>query len=630
MYIAGSLVKPFTDWKGMTLELNYENLDEVRASITSEKVSWVTESADVVNTYFTNGTIGGLGVYWGLPLQIYVEGLLLFDGYCDLTDDAQFSCAKVITKIREKKTMDWFESIADGRSFDRLYREGIITTADYIQIPYINNDIPDYKQAGLFFISAFVITQTIVDVVKDIAGIVADIAGVFTTAAGVVKLIFFVAYLTLLLIALYKLIKQLIGELIQPVRYHLGMMYVTHWEKMCESLGLTFSSSIYYPTTPTNNELDAGYWAEEVHMPRKTQRGYKKNEDLGLERGHWDGTFGDFVRDECATKNAKVIIINNVLHFERVDFSSATTTYQIPNVLKEVAPTPDYELKGTNASEIVSNYLLQFPIDSLDLNTSERYEGMNCKNEIDSINSDPTGIELIKGFEQPTLLCTLGRRKNELTRVEELFKDFLNVFDAILAPMVTAVNAMIDGVAAAVEFINKVIKAVNTLPKINIKLITVPSSNFTKPNFSEVIEGRIGMLLLTHELTGIPKRILIEGTGWNVRVTTDNETKLSAENLWNKYHYLESFVPSTLRPAGAQRFIYEIPTIPFCLEDYYKVRGITNGTLGEPKIISPFGLPARILSIKWNIWKDTAYIRYAEERLYTTNIKQELVINTGQ
>ncbi len=635
MYIAGSLAKPFQGWKGLELELNNGDNEEPRVAITVSQVEWVNESAEVVNNYFEAGLTGGLGIYWGLPLQIYAGSQIIFDGYCDLVDDAQFSCVKVLTKIREKKTMDWFEAIADGRSFDRLARQtytgaGKITTADYIHIPYINNDIPDYKQAALFFISAFMITNELIRCIKDIADIAADFGGVFNAGGAAIKLIFYIAYLVTLLIAIYALIKQLIAELIQPVRYHYGMMFKLMWEKMCESLGLTFSSSIYDPNIPTNNELASGLWENEVHMPRKTKRGYKRNETPLFQVGHWEGTFGDFVRDECNTYNAKATIINNVMHFERVDFSSVNTTYQIPNVKKEVAPKPSFELKGTNANEIISNYLLQFPTDSLDLNTIDRYAGMNCKNEIDSAISDPTGIELIKGFEQPNLACTLGRRKNTLTRVEEFFKDFLNILDSIIAPLVTAMNAAIQAIGAVIDFINKIIKAINTLPSINIDYFNKPNKTFEKPNFSEVITNRIGMLLLTHELTNLPKRILIEGSGWDVKVTEDNETKLSAEYLYNNYHYLQSFVPSTNKPSGNQRFIYEIPTIPFCLSDYYKIRGISNDTKGEAQLLSPSGLPAKLLSLKWNIWKNKASIRFAEERLFTTNLIQQLKINQGE
>ncbi len=635
MYIAGAIVKPFQGWKGLELELNNGDDNSPRVAITSQQVEWVNDTATVINTYFTNGTLGGLGVYWGLPLQIYVESQIIFDGYCDLVDDAQFSCVKVITKIREKKTMDWFESIADGRSFDRLARlsyfgPGKITQSDYIHIPYINNDIPDYKQAALFFISSFVIINELVRCIKDIADIVADFSGIFNAGGAAIKLIFYVAYLVTLLIAIYALIKQLIAELIQPVRYHYGMMFKLHWEKMCASLGLGFSSSIYDPSVATNNELPPGLWQNEVHMPRKTKRGYKENESTGQEVGHWEGTFGDFVRDECETYNAKATIINNVMHFERVDFSSANTTYQIPNVLKEVAPKPDFELKRTNAGDIISNYLVEFPTDALDLNTIDRYEGMNCKNEIDSIYEDPTGIELIKGYKAVPLKCTLGRRKNVLTRVEELFKDFLNVIDVIVSPLVIAINAAIVAIGAIIDFINKIIKALNNLPNVSISYINKPNATFQKPNFSEIIEQRIGMLLLTHELTGLPKRILIEGSGWDVKVTQDNETKLSAENLFIKYHYLESFVPTSLRQAGNQRYIDEIPKVKFCLNDYYSIRGITNDTKGEAKVFSPTGLPAKILNLRWNIWKNTAYIKYAEERLFTTNLQQELKINRGQ
>lgn len=617
-YIDSQLVREPLEWKEIEIELNFEDINEIQSSITQDKLTFVLENADFLNTYLIDGTTGGLGIYWGVPFRMELGSEVLFDGYIDLTNEAEFSCSKIIANIREARKLDWIDKVADGFSFDLLYSRGIITTNDFVKIPVIQSDIPDYKQASIFFLYSFVITRELQEVIKELYYITSDLAGVFSSIAGVLKLIFYLVYLITLIIAIIAAVKQMISELIQPVRYHLGLTVVSHFEKACSYLGYTFQSSIFQDAAPTNNELTSGLWKNLCLLPEKNKRGFKKNEST-KQMGYFNGTFGDFLRGMEGVFNAKFTIINGVFRFERRDYGSSSAVYKIPNVRRD--------FHGTNADEIISNYLIQFQVDNLDLNTIVRYKGTNAKNYITSKIKDSTRTELIRGLFQPSIPFALGRRKNELTRVEQLVKDFLVVIDGILSVVYTVVDVVVKGVAAVVKAINKIIKAINTLPGININTLNVPSFNVPKNSLSQVIDNRIGMLSLSDDIFGVPKLILIQGSGFDVKITTDNETKLSAENLWNKYHYLESMVPTTQRPTGNQAYVYSIAKIPFCKHDYDLIKGSDEG---PAKVVSPEGNPARIRSLKWNPKKNYASIKYYEEKLFTTNLEQTLLINEGE
>lgn len=627
-YINNQQVDPPLEYRSIEVELNFENLEEIMASVTAEKFTFINENADLINDYVALGTMGGLGIMWGLPFRIELDNQVLFDGYIDLVEDAEFSCEKVICKVREHKNLDWLDKYADGKGFDLLYSLGAgspgrITQADFIKIPYINSNVPDYQQAALYFLYAFTIEKEIEHLIKEIAYIVADIAGFFTTAAGVLKLIALAVYLGLVVIALIKLLQELLENLISPVMYHMGMLYKTHFEKMCEYLGYTFQSSLFQDI-PTGildingDTVPSAYWANQCHIPIKSQAGFRKNHTTD-ETGFWVGTFGDYIRAMCEKYNAKFVIIGNVFRFERRDYGSSTEVFKIPNVRRD--------FHGTNASEIVSNYLVQFQVDTLDLNTVNRYLGTNCKNYITSVVKDSNRSELIRGFKQPNIPFALGRRKNELTRVESAVKDLLQVIDAALTPIYIAYNAIIDGLSSFIHAWNSLGDALNVIG-INLPKINTPSK-ISKNALPQLIDNRIGMLLLSGDFIGVQKSVLIEGSGWDVKITTDNETKLSAENLWNKYHFITSFVPNAARPNGNQAYVYDMPVIPFCLDDYYKVRGLNNGNKGEAKVISPEGNSCKLLSLKWNIWNNKAKIRYAEEKLFTTNLQETLLKDTG-
>jgi len=619
-YIDGKFVREPVEYRSLELELNFEDPTEIKTAISSEKFTWVNENADILKNYLATGITGGSGVFYGVPLEIKVNGLTLFNGYIDLTNDAEFSCAKVITKVREAKNSDWMDEIADGFSFDLLYQRGIITDADFIKMPYIVSDIPDYKGAALFLISAYVIGREIVTTIKNIIDVISLIGGYLSIIAGVLQLIFLIVYLVILIIALVKLIKAIMDELIQPIKYHLGMMVETHFIKACEYLGLTFSSSILQAGVPTGSELTSGDYSNMLLLPEKNKAGFKKNK-TAKQKGYFNGTFGDLIRAFEGVLNAKHIIIGNVFHFERRDFGSSTEVYNIPDVRKE--------FYGINADEMISNYLIQFQIDSLDLNTVNRYKGTNVKNFITHKNADPTKSDLIKGFKQPSIPFALGRRKDTLTDVEILVDKFLKAIDKLLTPVYTAIDAVLKVVNIAIDFINKVIKALNTIG-VKIPLIKKPAFNVNKKSLASIMSGRIGMLTLSNDMFSIPKVVLITGSGWEVKVATDNETKLSALKMWEKFHYIESFVPSTNKPAANQSYKWNIPVIPFCIESYYKIRGLNNNNQGEARIITPENNPAKLLSLKWNVWQDTAAIKYKENKLYDNNLTEILIENQGE
>ncbi len=621
-YINNALVKEPLEYRGLEVQLNFENIDEVEASITQDGLKFVLDNADILNTYLTN--VSGAGVFYGLPFRIEIgsPSQIIFDGYIDLTEGALFSCEKVEAKIREAEKIDWIEKVADGFGFDLLDKNGLITEADYIKIPYILSDIPDYRQAALYFLYSFVLERELENLFQRGKDIVADLSGFFTTIAGVLKLILYLAHLIAVIAAIIVLVKNLVEELISPVRFHHGMMIKTHFEKACLHLGLTFKSSIFDKTVPTNNELDSGIWDDMCLEPEKRQVGFKRNKSTD-EVGYWQGTFGDFLRGMLETFNARFRITNSVFHFERRDWSISTAVYQIPDVRRD--------FHGINAGDMFSNYLLQFQIDNQELNTVNSYKGTNAKNYTEHKTIFPDFISLISGLKQPQIPFALGRRKDELTRVEKLIDGLLTVLNILLTPLFVVADLLVDIIGGAVKAINAIISVINVFlsKSKKIKKIKVPNSSFTKVGLGVTLKNRIGMLKQSSDFIGIPKLILVTGSGFDVKIAVDNDTRLSAETMWNFYHYIESFVPTKQRPNGNQAFIFNIPVIPFCIEDFNLIRGVNNDNEGEAKVLSPDGNDAKILSLKWNLYNNKASIRYEESKLYTENLTETLLINEG-
>jgi hypothetical protein len=144
---------------------------------------------------------------------------------------------------------------------------------------------------------------------------------------------------------------------------------------------------------------------------------------------------------------------------------------------------------------------------------------------------------------------------------------------------------------------------------------------------SEIISGRVNMLHLSNDLFTVPKVVMVEGDGDDVRIKANNELELSAGIIWSRYHYIESFVYDGTQKRTGQALIYSIDKIPFCKHDYDKIYGSSEE--GPASVLSPAGNPARILSLKWDEYSDFAYIKYLEFVPYDRNLRQYLIVNDG-
>jgi hypothetical protein len=134
------------------------------------------------------------------------------------------------------------------------------------------------------------------------------------------------------------------------------------------------------------------------------------------------------------------------------------------------------------------------------------------------------------------------------------------------------------------------------------------------------ITDRVGMLALSGDITGVPKLLMLNSDG---RMPANAHVILSAENIWRKYYYIKSFAPSIGKPNARQYYIWEVKNVPFCYEDYFLIRN-------ECKVTSPEGNEARIRSVLWNIWNNTADIIYWENKTYDTNLKESITKDTGE
>ena len=118
------------------------------------------------------------------------------------------------------------------------------------------------------------------------------------------------------------------------------------------------------------------------------------------------------------------------------------------------------------------------------------------------------------------------------------------------------------------------------------------------------------MLLLENDFVNVPKVFIIqEGS---IPRKTDVDETLNAKYLWDNYHFINSFYP--IQGKHNQYIKRTFDNVPFCFEDYQKVK-LDN------RILTNFGESALVDSLEWNVYQQSANIKYRVNKLYYNNFK---------
>lgn len=612
-YINSTLVNPPKNWKELLIELNFDTDKKgSNEQVTITDWEWVNENAEVINKWITDGLTSGVGVFEGVPFHIEVErnGVIEtpFNGYLDLTS-TKFSKNRITTKAVEVNRIDWLNDVADGFTFSFLKDKGNITDGDYTSVPYILNSVPNYIESAVSVLGVYVMVKEIKDAIHKISEFIAD-APVFYVPSTYVKIVLYIVYLGLILIALIKLIKQMVLLIIQPVKYHKAMSLKRHLEIGATHLGMTFDSPILNEAPYNDTYIIPQKYFNPTNSKEKQILGF--TEPSLLQEGHYKGTYGDLLRECKKIFNAKIIIEGTVIKLVRQDYTGSTPAYILPPV------SNNYDYKNAefelNTNEFNANYLISFVTDSVDKNTINDYLGTSYQvitqpNRINNLN-----MRLMKGFEDVRVNFALAKRKNELTVPESIFNAVLKVLDVILGALIKVVNEVIKLVNKIIQLVNNALKRLNAIGiKINFQLPSVPS--ISNPNIGTIISNRIGMLRIEKDMFNVQKICVLSVASnyKNTKIHVNNDTYFSAKYLYQNFHFIQSFVPSSSKPNANQYYLKSFTNFPFSFDDFVKVKENNS-------IFTNDGEEAQIDYLKWNVWNQKADIRVRINKLYTNNL----------
>ena len=568
------------------VEINLSANWGTREGITEKEISttaieFVLDDAKKINQHIKEGLTGGVGIFEGLPYKIAINQTNIFDGYIDLTNDAQFiENERVVANVVKKGGADWLNDVADGFSFGFLREENYIKDSDFVVVPYVLNFRPEAFIVGQLSIAFFLLQKELSQAIESVVTGTRNIIKAFTPNIAIIPVpplgemislvigvVAKITYTLAIVIALIEVVKDLVDQFFPPVRRYRAMTIKRMFQVGCDYLGLTFQSTIF----------DDPIFGKSVLLPSKSERGglFGNTDKLGNpNQNSAVYNFGDFIRTMLSMFNANYKIDNKTFVFERRDYWNNLSTYILPDV--ETNQSARLSELQYNTDEFVKNYFISFQTDTEDQNTLDNFDGTNYQ-----IISEP------KSITNKSMIAGKG-----LAQIRPPFA---------LATMKTSLTFYETKLAQVCQLADRVV-------------------NFLQgnSNLSSKITNRIGMMNLTADTTTTDKFMFMNGTQMN-------PIQVSAKMLWDNFHFIESFAEITDSKTNQivhnQQIIRTAEKIPFCLKDW-------NQLLKNNKFKTVNGENGEIISIDWDFQKGIANINYKIKKLYTKNLK--LVFNNGQ
>ena len=577
------------NWKEIEMEASFED-DKPSASLRTTSFEFLGDQAKRINTWINNGLTGGPGIFEGMPFKILdCNSGQMFDGVLDLTNEStEIECERVACPVREAAKVDFINDVAAGFSFAYLASlpssaPGAITSSDYLDIPYVISEIPDYTQIMILSLSTFIMVKEIIEITKQIADLIAEALDPFITAVALVKMALYLVYLAALLVALIKLMQSLIDNIIQPAKYKKGMRLETLMDRACSYLGLNFSSAIFTNTQYSN----AVVIPKKVVIPGSRDVDDSNSPDA---YGYLDWTFAELLIAMQTIFNGEFSVQGNNLRFER--------KYWFLNQSGFVALKLAEDRWGkykTNAPEVASNYFVTWELDNQELNTYNEFDGTNCQ-----LTLTPTVVSnkknlLLRGLEERRIPMALCKRKETLTVVGNILNDVINSLAGIVNFLTGALNAVLNFVGS------------------NFQIPQVPTN---------ILNNRIGWLMLSSDFIGIPKFGIFNASN---KLVADNKELTAASTLMTgssllPFPFSQGFHSVSFASRGNQYKLYQGKQEAFCCGDFFTL-------LGNNLIKTQDNKVGRADKILWRVAENYATIDYRIRETYTNNLTETIIID---
>ena len=414
--LQGEQIENPIDWRGAKVSADFNGNFQPKLSI--ETLTFVNESLNRIKEHISEGRI-----FEGMDLEINVTDeenyLVTFNGILDPSTYSQITPNKAECRIVARDGLDTLNDRLSSITVLSLYNKGYLrnqTDVDFVVEP---------KFDAVYFVTTLItiyvltnaLEQAFKENVKD-AGLVSGIfsagatgglgAAIATLAVAVAN----AAYTFVIIVAITKLVKDLIASFIQPVRTHKAISWQTVLQDTCDYLGYGFNTSIpnldKWVQLPSNQSNDTTITNG---IPKATDYGY---------------ILSDFFNQVLVTFNAQIGIIDGVLNIHPVwsDIWLKNSTFKMPSNISVL------EIFRYNTDELKRSRELIFSFDiSENYSDNENYRvqgGGVLSQGVDGYK------DLLKGYESNQVFHALGNRKDALTRIERLIRDLGKLADSVI------------------------------------------------------------------------------------------------------------------------------------------------------------------------------------------------------
>lgn len=552
------------EWQDLEVQVDFTEQQE--ASITTDEFTFPLQASEIITSHVRGGLTGlSVGIFEGISLDITVfeqnQTANIFNGFLDFNNFKVLDPCRVQSKIIKTNSFNNYYELMQSNTFGKLRADGVISSGDYVRIPYIVQKEFDFLEVALLSLATYMALKETIEAIKRTAESVRDIVRIASAtpfsggelAGAILNAIINLAYTTALIIYLKNLITELMAYLYPTIKHKRGMKLKRMLEIATANVGFTLDCNItdldrlyYYPSHSTvrPNKLFGVTIADDEGIPQTADYGYRCSEILDL---------------IIKLFNCRVKIKDNqvIIKTESDPYWFQTSTYQLPDVLSE---TYRY-----NTEDLIANRLIQFQVDTQDSYTLSNFKGTNYEVITSPINVVDKKKVLIKGLEQISFDIALGNRKNGLSAVETAIKALASIIDVLVGT-----------------------------------------------NFASQVQNRIGLLKIGSDIVNVPKLLPLNAS---LKLDGNYRDTFNAKWLYDKYHSYKSFVLNNLH---YQQQVFEDIEVPFCLHDF-------NSVVDNNYFTTFAGDQGYIKNIRWRLGSDKATMTYTIFKPYTKNLKETYV-----
>lgn len=384
-----------------------------------------------------------VGVFEGMPLDFVTSGGITLNYFLNLKENPKFRDYDVEFKVMKRKGTDHFLELANGTSFELLRSQGVNFPS--FEVPYIIIKDNQAETGISLAIGLYLMVKEAIEATKQLITSLSDLIGAITPNVGagvtmdigdiitqVIKIIFQITYLALLIIAIIDLAKQLFELIFPKVRYMKANKVKDLIRIGCQNIGggYGFSSTLLdslpgLSILPVPLQKQTKKWFEfkQNDLNNSFNKGYPTSKDS-------TPTVGALISAIQEQFNARVRIINGVVHLERRDYwSTITTNTLMPSLSLQDTRQDEYTL---NTNEGWKRYVVGYEADVSDLHTFDNFDGLDAEYSAEPVNVINADLVSITGKIEVNIPFALGARKESLNWIEKLAKNLFKSIDNLI------------------------------------------------------------------------------------------------------------------------------------------------------------------------------------------------------